>query len=146
MLSVGQQIEAVVIKADWKQEKVSLSMKSLEKDPWDDAANTIKVGEKIDGTIARVAPFGLFVNLAKGIDGLVHISALENVSASTNLAKKFKVGEAFSVVVDKIDVAEKRISLLPASSAEQDQSAEKYLSSQDDDGESYNPFAALLKK
>ncbi|MBQ7158770.1 MAG: S1 RNA-binding domain-containing protein [Treponema sp.] len=146
VLSVGQQIEAVVIKADWKQEKVSLSMKSLEKDPWDDAANTIKVGEKIDGTIARVAPFGLFVNLAKGIDGLVHISALENVSASTNLAKKFKVGEAFSVVVDKIDVAEKRISLLPASSAEQDQSAEKYLSSQDDDGESYNPFAALLKK
>ncbi len=147
VLSVGQEIEAVVIKADWKQEKVSVSMKSLEKDPWDDAASTISVGEKIDGTIARVAPFGLFVNLAKGIDGLVHISALEDVSASTNLAKKFKAGDKFSVVVEKIDTAEKRISLLPASSAEQDMSAAKYLSSQeDDDGDTYNPFAALLKK
>lgn len=93
-----------------------------------------------------MAPFGLFVNLAKGIDGLVHISAMEDVSASTNLAKKFKVGESFSVVVDKIDAAEKRISLLPASSAEQDQSAAKYLSDQDDDGDSYNPFEALLLK
>lgn len=146
VLSVGQQIEAVVIKADWRQEKVSVSMKSLEKDPWEDAASSIKVGDKIDGKIARVAPFGLFVNLAKGIDGLVHISALEDVSANTNLAKKFKVGESFSVVVDKIDAAEKRISLLPASSAEQDQSAAQYLSDQDDDGDSYNPFAALLKK
>ncbi len=146
ILTVGQQIEAVVIKADWKQEKVSVSMKTLEKDPWDDLTSTIFPGEKIDGTIARVAPFGLFVNLAKGIDGLVHISALEDVSASTNLAKKFKVGDKFSVVVDKIDAAEKRISLLPASSAEQDQSAATYLSAQDDDGESYNPFAALLKK
>ena len=146
VLSVGEQIEAVVIKADWKQEKVSVSMKRLEKDPWEDAANAIKIGEKIDGTIVRIAPFGLFVNLAKGIDGLVHISALEDVSANTNLAKKFKVGEAFSVVVEKIDAKEKRISLLPASSAEQDLSAAKYLSAQDDDGESYNPFAALLKK
>ena len=146
VLSVGQKIEAVVIKADWKQEKVSVSTKALEKDPWDEVARTIQIGAKIDGTIARVAPFGLFVNLAKGIDGLVHISALEDVSATTNLAKKFKVGEAFSVVVEKIDAKEKRISLLPASSAEQDQSAAKYLSAQDDDGESYNPFAALLKK
>lgn len=146
VLKVGEQIEAVVIKADWKQEKVSVSMKSLEKDPWDEAASNIKAGAKIDGTIARVAPFGLFVNLAKGIDGLVHISALEDVSANTNLSKKYKVGESFSVVVEKVDSAEKRISLLPASSAEQDMSAAKYLSGQDDDGESYSPFAALLKK
>ena len=147
VLSVGQQIEAVVIKADWKQEKVSVSMKSLEKDPWEDADSLIKPGAKIDGTIARVTPFGLFVNLAKGIDGLVHISALEDVSANTNLAKKYKAGETFSVVVEKVDAAEKRISLLPASSAEQDSSAASYLSSQDDsNSETYNPFALLLKK
>lgn len=51
-----------------------------------------------------------------------------------------------SVVVQKIDLENKRISLVPATSKEQDETAAKYLSSQDDDGESYNPFAALLKK
>lgn len=146
VLSIGQTVEAVVIKADWQHEKVSVSMKSLEKDPWDDVAATIVPGAKIDGTIARVAPFGLFVTLAKGIDGLVHSSALEGVSASTNLTKKFKAGDPFSVVVEKIDAKERRISLLPAASADQEQSAAAYLSHQNDDGEHYNPFAALLKK
>ena len=82
-----------------------------------------------------------------GIDGLVHISEIEDVSTTTTLSKKFKVGEEFDVVVQKIDVANKRISLSPATSAEQDNEAEKYLESQDsDDGDTYNPFAALLKK
>lgn len=145
VLSVGQTVEALVIKADWQHEKVSLSMKALEKDPWDDLS-ALSVGAKIDGTIARVAPFGLFVTLAKGIDGLVHISALEDVSATTNLSKKFRPGDPFSVVVEKIDRESRRISLLPAASAEQEQSAASYISRQNDDGEHYSPFAALLKK
>lgn len=90
--------------------------------------------------------FGVFVNLDKGIDGLVHISELEDVSANTNLKKVYKIGQDMSVVVEKLDVANKRISLVPATSKEQDDTAAKYLSSQDDDGETYNPFAALLKK
>lgn len=147
-LSVGQKIEAKVIKADWAHEKISLSTKQLEKDPWDEAAEQFKPGTKVSGTIARTAGFGLFVNLAPGIDGLVHISTLEGVSASTNLAKKYKVGEKFDVVVEKVDADQKRISLTPAASAEQDESAASYLSghASDDDGETYNPFAALLKK
>ena len=51
-----------------------------------------------------------------------------------------------SVVVEKIDAESKRIGLVPATSKEQDETSEKYLSNQDDDGETYNPFAALLKK
>lgn len=155
VLSVGQKIEAKILKADWNfqhpdRSKVSLSMKALEKDPWDSVTETLKPGQKISGKIARIAGFGLFVNILPGIDGLVHISELENVSANTNLSKKFKIGEEFAAVIQKIDAPNRRISLSPATSAEQDEEAEKYLQNQDSDvysyTDTYNPFAALLKK
>lgn len=151
VLSEGQQIEAKIIRADWntakpERSKVTLSIKALEKDPWDDVATKISVEQKISGKIVRIAPFGLFVSLAAGIDGLVHISAIENVSATTNLNKKFAVGQEFDVVVEKIDSTEKRISLKPASSVQQDNDTAEYMAEQKDDGETYNPFADLLKK
>ncbi len=144
-LSVGQKITAKVINADWKNRKVSISIKALEKNPWDEAAQKYKIGEKFDGKISRIADFGLFVEIGKGIDGLVHVSTLNDVDKNTNLKKKFSVGQTMSVVIKEIDAKNKRISLVPATSVEQDNSASKYLNSQDD-GETYNPFAALLKK
>ncbi|MBO4533642.1 MAG: S1 RNA-binding domain-containing protein [Treponema sp.] len=147
VVEVGQELTVKVIKTDWKNERVSVSLKALMKDPWEAAGARFPVGSKQDGKISRIADFGLFVNIAPGIDGLVHISDLEDVSANTNLRKVYKVGQSMSVVVEKINASEKRLSLKPASSVEQDESAAKYMSSQsDDDGETYNPFAALLKK
>lgn len=149
LISVGQIIRAKVIRADWNGErsKVSISMKELETDPWDNVTSELKVGQKISGKIARIAGFGVFVNLLPGIDGLVHVSEIEGVSANTNLAKKFKVGDDFDVVIQKIEASDKRISLSPASSVQQDNDAAQYMAGQDDDdGDSYNPFAALLKK
>ncbi len=145
VLSAGQKITAKVINADWKNRKVSISLKALEKNPWDEAAQKYKIGEKFDGKISRIADFGLFVEIGKGIDGLVHVSALNDVDKNTNLKKKFSAGQTMSVVIKEIDAKNKRISLVPATSVEQDNSASKYLNSQDD-GETYNPFAALLKK
>ena len=146
VLSVGQEIEAKVIKADWLNEKVSLSMKALEKDPWDDVAKTFPVGTKIDGTISRVAPFGVFVTLAPAIDGLVHISELD-VEKNTNLSKVFTVGDTFSVVVTGVLPSEHRISLKPASSVEQDKEAEDFLDNQSSSSyDTYNPFAAYFSK
>lgn len=151
ILSIGQKIKAKIINADWNtakpdRSKISISMKALEKDPWE-VNSQINVGEKISGKIARITSFGLFVNLKPGIDGLVHISDIENASLNTNLNKLFKVEDTFDVIVEKVDVKEKRISLKPASSVEQDKEAEKYMSNQsEDDGDTYNPFAALLKK
>ena len=146
VVEVGQELNVKVIHTDWKNERVSVSLKALLSDPWEEAASKFPVGTKVDGKISKIMDFGLFVNLGKGIDGLVHISELEDVSANTNLRKVYKTGQEMSVVVTKVDAENKRISLQPASSAEQDQSAAKYMSSQDDDGETYNPFAALLKK
>jgi len=145
VLSAGQKITAKVINADWKNRKVSISLKALEKNPWDEATQKYKIGEKFDGKISRIADFGLFVEIGKGIDGLVHVSALNDVDKNTNLKKKFSAGQTMSVVIKEIDAKNKRISLVPATSVEQDNCASKYLNSQDD-GETYNPFAALLKK
>ena len=146
IVEVGQELKVKVIHTDWKNERVSVSLKALMANPWEGAGARFPVGSKQTGKISRIAEFGVFVNIAPGIDGLVHISDLEDVSANTNLRKVYKVGQEMSVVVEKINAAEKRLSLKPASSAEQDSAAAKYMSSQDDDGETYNPFAALLKK
>jgi small subunit ribosomal protein S1 len=146
VVTEGQKLKVKVLKTDWEDERVSVSLKALMKDPWSTVEKQFPVGTKIDGTVSRILDFGVFVNLAKGIDGLVHISELEGISANTNLKKVYSIGQKMSVVVDKVDAAQKRISLKTASSVEQDRTAEKYLSSQDDDGESYNPFAAFFKK
>lgn len=145
VLSVGQIVRVKVIKTDWQHERVSVSMKSLIADPWENAAQKYHEGDKIDGIISKVMDYGFFVTLETGIDGLVHVSALENVERNTNLKKVFKEGESFSVCVKEVDAEKKRISLVPASSAEQDKTAEKYLKNQDFD-DTYNPFAALMKK
>ena len=147
VLSVGQEIEAKIISADWSRERVSLSMKELEKDPWEEIAEKFPVGTRIEGTVSRIAAFGLFVNIAPAVDGLVHVSKL-NVERNTNLKKAFKEGDKMEVVIESIDSDEKRISLTPVVSNEEQDNATEYMTSHknDDDGETYNPFAALLKK
>ena len=144
-VEVGQELKFKVLKTDWKNERVSVSLKALLKDPWEEASEKFPVGTKVTGSISKIMDFGLFVNLDKGIDGLVHVSELE-VSSNTNLKKAYKIGQEMSVVVEKIDSEARRISLVPATSKEQDDTASSYLSSQDDDGDSYNPFAAFFKK
>lgn len=147
VLEVGQEVTAKVLSTDWSKERVSISTKALIKSPWETITERFSKGQKIDGKISRVADFGVFINLESGIDGLVHISALENVDRNTNLKKKFSVGQEMSVVIKEIDAANRRISLVPSTSTEQDENASDYFSTHnDDDGDTYNPFAALLKK
>ena len=144
VLQEGQTITAKVLKADWQHERISVSTKALIADPWD-SASKFKEGQKFDGTIARVVEYGIFVTIEKGIDGLVHISTLENVEKNTNLKKVYKAGDKLSVQIKDVDLKAKRISLIPSSTAEQDKTAAKYLSNQDD-SDTYNPFAAFFKK
>ncbi len=147
VLSVGQEIEASIIRIDWATERISLSMKALISDPWDTVTERYKPDDKVTGTISRIADFGLFVNLEPGIDGLLHISEIEDADRKTNLRKIYKTGTTISVAIKEIDEEGHRISLRPATTKKQDNSAEEFLAKQDEaDGETYNPFAALLKK
>lgn len=144
-LEKGQEIKAVIINTDWDRERVSISTKELEANPWDTIENDFPAGTKFDGKIVRIADFGIFVNVAEGIDGLVHVSEL-NLEKGTNLKKKFNVGDTLSVIVKSVDAQSQRMSLTTSTSNEQDTEANTYMSNQKDDGDTYNPFAALLKK
>ncbi|MCR4938894.1 MAG: S1 RNA-binding domain-containing protein [Treponemataceae bacterium] len=147
VLSVGQEIEASIIRIDWSTERISLSMKALLSDPWDTVSERYAPDDKVTGTISRISDFGLFITLEPGIDGLLHISEIEDADRKTNLRKLYKTGASISVAIKEIDQEGHRISLRPATTKKQDNSAEEFLAKQDDEaGETYNPFAALLKK
>ena len=146
VLTVGQEVEVEVISTDWAKERFSVSLKSLMSDPWDTVKDKYPVDSKHTGTIARVADFGLFITLESGVDGLLHISELQGENRNTNLRVKYKAGDSLDVAIKAVDLEERRISLRSATSSQQDKDTEKYLGSQKDDGDTYNPFAALLKK
>ena len=145
VLHEGQKLRVKIIKADWAHERVSVSAKELLADPWESAAEKYKAGAKYDGAVSRVAPFGVFVELEPGVDGLVHISEMDGVDAHTNLAKVFSKGQKMTVLVKEVNAREWRISLTPTTSTEQDKTTARYMSGQTD-GEGYNPFASLLRK
>ncbi len=149
VLEPGQEIEAVILKLDWQGERISLSMKSLIADPWDRAAERYPVGSKHAGKVVRLADFGAFVSLEPGIDGLVHDSEISKASGEgPRGGLSLKLGQDLSVEILGVDLDRKRISLKPASTAEQDATTAKYLGDSGDSGDSdtYNPFAALLKR
>lgn len=145
VLHVGEKIKVKIIKTDWERERVSVSLKALLADPWDEAAQKYVAGKKYAGVVSRVANFGVFVELEPGIDGLVHVSAIDGVDRNTNLAKIFSRGQKMTVRVDDVDAEARRISLVPTTSIEQDDTTAKYMANQSGD-EGWNPFAALLKK
>lgn len=147
LLSVGQEIRVSVLKADWEHDRISVSMKALADDPWSHAAQKYTAGSQWTGRVARAAEFGLFVELEPGIDGLVHVSELEHDGRSGPLRKRYAAGEKIAVAVKSVDTEKKRISLAAASAREENTYADSYLAQQKhDDGETYNPFAALLAK
>ena len=76
VLSVGQQIEAKVLKIDSGKRRISVGMKQLQPHPWDAVAEKYKVGERVRGAVTRVVEFGAFVELEPGIEGLIHVSEM----------------------------------------------------------------------
>lgn len=141
-LTIGQEIEASIIKIDWKTERITLSMKSLLSDPWEKVLEKYPVDSKHTGKVVRITDFGAFVSLEPGLDGLLHISELKGDDKYANVKKVVKMGETLSVQIKDVDVNAKRLSLKQVSSVEEDESTKKYSNNET---ETYNPFAKLLK-
>ncbi|MEA2059403.1 MAG: 30S ribosomal protein S1 [Thermodesulfobacteriota bacterium] len=91
--------------------KISLSMKQTAADPWDTAASSLKAGDQITGKIVRIAPFGAFVEIAPGLDGLVHLSELSYGRRVVKADDVVSQGERVQAVIKDIDIEKKRISL-----------------------------------
>lgn len=91
--------------------RIELSMKQTQSDPWDEVFGTFQVGDKVGGKVVRLAPFGAFVEIAPGIDGLVHVSEMSHLKRVHKPEDVVSVGEDVSVMVKSIDVQARRIGL-----------------------------------
>ena len=111
VLSVGQQIEARIIKIDPDRHRIAISMKQLQPHPWDAVAEKYKAGERVHGTITRLMDFGAFVEIEPGIEGLIHISEMSWAKRVRTASDVVKPGETVEAVILGVNAAERRISL-----------------------------------
>jgi small subunit ribosomal protein S1 len=111
VLTEDQDVEVVILKLDWENKRFSFSLKKALPDPWQDIAKQFPVGSFHAGKVIRLAKFGAFVNLAAGIDGLIHISKLGGGRRINHPKEVVEEGQAVEVKIESIDPDEKRISL-----------------------------------
>jgi small subunit ribosomal protein S1 len=110
MVAVGQEVDVEVLDVDLERERVSLSLKATQEDPWREFERKHQTGEVIAGTVTKLVPFGAFVRVGEGIEGLVHISELSDQHVESP-DQVVQVGEEVRVKVVDVDVARRRISL-----------------------------------
>jgi len=111
LFAVGDEIEVVVLKFDRVAERVSLGYKQRTKDPWDGADQRFPVGSRIRGKVVSLTDYGAFVELAEGIEGLVHISEMSWTQRVKHPSKVVSVGDPVEVMILDVDQVNKRISL-----------------------------------
>lgn len=111
VLSVGQSVEARVLKVDAAKHRISLGLKQLQPHPWEQASERYKTGERARGTVTRVTDFGAFVELEKAVEGLIHVSELSWSKKVKRPADIVKPGDSVEVVILGVNPAERRIAL-----------------------------------
>lgn len=110
-VKVGDEVEAVVLSIDREERKISLGMKQLSSDPWENIEQKYPVGSKHTGTVRNFTNFGVFVELEEGIDGLIYISDLSWTKKIKHPSEFCNVGDKLDVVVLELDTAARRLSL-----------------------------------
>jgi small subunit ribosomal protein S1 len=125
VVSVGDEIDVEVLDVDLSKERISLSLKATQTDPWQEFANSHQVGELVYGRITKLVPFGSFVQVGDGIEGLVHIS--EMAGHHVDLPEQVVTpGEELWVKIIDIDLQRRRISLSIKQAAEGGEVSEEY--------------------
>jgi small subunit ribosomal protein S1 len=117
VLTVGQQLQVVVKNIDREKERISLSLKDTLPDPWEQVGQMYPEGSFHTGIVARLAPFGAFVTLSDGVDGLIHISRLGAGKRINHPREVLKEGETVEVKVESFDQTNRRLSLALAGAA-----------------------------
>ena len=110
VVQVGQEVEVEVLDVDLERERISLSLKKTQEDPWRQFARLHQPGEIIEGQVTKLVPFGAFVRVADGVEGLVHISELADRHVDT-AEQVVTVGEDTKVKIIEVDSERRRISL-----------------------------------
>jgi small subunit ribosomal protein S1 len=111
VLTVGQELQLRVLKIDPETKKISLGLKQLQPEPWQTAPDRLQVGQRITGTVTRLADFGAFVEIEPGVEGLIHISEMSWSKKVRHPSDLLKEGERVDAVILAIKPEERRISL-----------------------------------
>jgi small subunit ribosomal protein S1 len=111
VLSVGQEIEARVLKVDAEKQRISVGMKQLLPHPWDGIAGKLTVGDRVNGVVTRVADFGAFVEIEPGVEGLIHLSEMSWAKKVRKASDVLKPGDTVEAVVLGVNMGERRLSL-----------------------------------
>ena len=111
MLHIGQSLEVVILEVDREKERVSLGLKQMTDNPWADIERKYPINSHVKGRVTKLLPYGAFVELEKGVEGLVHVSELSWVKRITLPSDVLKVGTEIAAVVLSISVKEQKISL-----------------------------------
>jgi len=108
---VGDHIKAVIVSLDEAKRNVKLSIKKLEEDPWTTVANEFKVNDEVEGTVTKVLPYGAFVEIKPGIEGLVHISDFSWTKKKVNVSDYVKEGEKVKVRITDLHPEDRKLKL-----------------------------------
>ena len=111
VVTLGEEVEVMVLEIDEDKRRISLGMKQCKANPWEEFAANVKRGDKVKGPVKSITDFGVFVGLAAGIDGLVHLSDLSWQETGETAVRNYKKGQEVEAIVLGIDVERERISL-----------------------------------
>ena len=110
MVSLGDEVEVMVLEIDEDKRRISLGMKQCKANPWEEFAANVKRGDRVKGPVKSITDFGVFVGLAAGIDGLVHLSDLSWNEPGEAAVRNYKKGQEVEAIVLAVDVDRERIS------------------------------------
>ena len=146
VLRLGQELDVAILKVEpgEKGDRISLSLKALANDPWNDATASLHDGSRVKGTVTRLQPFGAFVEIAPGVEGLVHISELGAGRRINHPKEIVSVGQQVEATVLAVDHEKRRLSLSMAAS--KDASPEEIREAAPRAPQKLGTFGDLLKK
>ena len=150
VLSEGQAVQVKILKIEPSEDpkrpdRISLSLKALQDDPWDVAVRELSVGQRLKGKVARTQPFGAFVSLPQGIEGLVHVSQLVTDRRVAHAKEVVSVGDEVVVSVLEIDAERHRVALSITAAAQDAEAAQAAAYRPASQG-SMGTFADLMKQ
>jgi small subunit ribosomal protein S1 len=127
VLHRGQQVEVIIKRLDWGNNKISLSLRDTMENPWDNAETRYLVGSIHRGRVSRLTAFGAFLTLEPGIDGLLHISKLGAGRRIHHPREVVELGQELTVKIESLDPQQKRIALAPEDYVAKDPQEERYV-------------------
>ncbi len=111
ILHIGQSVDVVILDVDREKERVSLGLKQMSDNPWEDIERKFPIGQNVKGRVTKLLPYGAFVEIEKGVEGLVHVSELSWVKRITRPSDVLEIGQEIEAVVLGISIDEQKISL-----------------------------------